>query len=101
MAKYTQDHAERYNALDADEHNAWWSSALGPHVKAALDIGAGTGRDARWISKHCENADVFVVEPSPAFQSYLTTPLSLIHDQLPDLKRLSAGATNPRCLGRP
>ena len=93
MAKYTQDHAERYNALDVDKHNAWWSTVLGPHVKSALDIGAGTGRDARWISKHCENADVFVVEPSPAFQSYLTTPLSLIHDQLPDLKRLSAGAT--------
>lgn len=93
MSYYVREVALQYNALDPDSLNAWWAAHLPEDCAAVLDIGAGTGRDADWIQNQRPDAEIYVIEPNPVFDEFLADRFHRVDDRLPDLKRLSAGAT--------
>lgn len=51
-----------YQALPREAVNAAWSHLLPQQPGLACDIGAGSGRDARWLAT--KGWDVTVVEPN-------------------------------------
>jgi SAM-dependent methyltransferase len=85
----------RYEAIDSARLHA----ALIPHLpaqpagRAALDVGAGTGRDAAWLAGL--GWDVLAAEPAPALRAlgeaaHAHTPVRWIDDRLPDLAAVRA-----------
>lgn len=87
---------EQYDALSFEKVH----TALLPHLetvmpigrRAALDIGAGSGRDARWLAKagYCVTA----VEPTAALRAAASQhkdngAVTLVDDRLPDLPTLA------------
>ncbi|MGY0615627.1 class I SAM-dependent methyltransferase [Vibrio sp. FJH11] len=79
--------AEQYDSLSFESvHNSWkqyWPEK-GANV---LDVGAGSGRDAQWFSKH--GCFVVAVEPASALRqlaiSNSSEQLLWVEDSLPDL----------------
>lgn len=58
-----KDLAAQYDAISSDEvHKPWLSLLDSLKPKLALDVGAGSGRDARWLAD--KGWDVIAVEPS-------------------------------------
>ena len=82
--------SERYNALEFEKvHESWelfWPG-LGDTV---LDVGAGTGRDAKWMSER--GAEVIALEPSLPMIEHgkrLTgDKVTWVCDSLPSLKKI-------------
>ena len=80
--------APRYEAIDPARLHAWLADLLpGPGARA-LDIGAGTGRDAGWLAAH--GLAVTAVEPSrgmreQALRHHPPGPVHWVDDCLPDL----------------
>ncbi|RMA82621.1 methyltransferase [Umboniibacter marinipuniceus] len=86
--------AAQYNAIAAPSvHDSWkdyWPTQDQPIT--ALDVGAGTGRDAKWLAEL--GAEVYAVEPAQAMRAigkqytqYLnsTTHVTWLDDALPGL----------------
>ena len=78
----------QYDLLDAyDVHAAWRSLLLKMKLGCALDVGAGSGRDALWLSK--QGWQVTAIEPAEGLRQFgqRKTGLSVewIDDQLPTL----------------
>ncbi len=44
--------AAAYEAIDPAELHAWLDGMLPPVPALVLDVGAGTGRDAAWLTRH-------------------------------------------------
>ncbi len=92
--KYYSDNARklasRYYSLDPESLHASWSRFIPDNPGIALDIGAGSGRDANWLAD--KGWDVVAVEPCKAFRQ-LAKPGSHANviwqdDELPELKSL-------------
>ena len=82
----------QYEALKAaDVHGAWARDNLPQDAGLACDIGAGTGRDARWLAEL--GWEVVAVEPSAALRGQgaeTNAPgITWLSDSLPELQRLS------------
>ncbi len=80
--------APRYEAIDPARLHAWLVDLLPAPGSLALDIGAGTGRDARWLSS--QGLRVWAVEPSAGMRKEaLSRPsgetVHWISDSLPEL----------------
>ncbi|PJG48914.1 hypothetical protein CAF53_12220 [Sphingobium sp. LB126] len=84
-----RDLAKHYDALPADAafhalHPLFPSSGL------ALDVGAGSGRDARWLRSL--GFDVVAVEPAEGFRAHAATKqndgIRWLDDRLPSLDRV-------------
>jgi SAM-dependent methyltransferase len=101
MNYYTENADElfaAYQALPPEEVHAAWLDLLPAQAGLACDIGAGSGRDAKWLAS--KGWDVTAVEPCDELRSLgqaFTTPqqsspgsVSWLDDALPDLKRLRA-----------
>ena len=58
--------ASQYNALKPEEVHQSWRSFWPAADALALDIGAGSGRDARWLAQ--QGCEVFAVEPAKALR---------------------------------
>ncbi|MGK5094412.1 methyltransferase domain-containing protein [Deltaproteobacteria bacterium TL4] len=89
-AKQAQAFAVQYEQLAPEAVHADWLSYL-PKSGKALDIGAGTGRDAAWLVK--QGLSVYAVEPVAAMrqQAEVFHPDSGIHwidDTLPLSERM-------------
>lgn len=83
--------AASYEALDpAEVHTSWSSHLVDLRPGLALDVGAGTGRDARWLAG--QGWEVVVVEPSDLFQHGCVAngglPVVWFKDRLPALKKV-------------
>ena len=95
MTSYYDDNASHlavsYESLDAARLNAWFKDHLPAAPACVLDIGAGSGRDAAWLSSL--GYEVLAVEPSAAMvrEAQRIHPESVIHwiegDALPGLER--------------
>ncbi|AUB78153.1 hypothetical protein BA899_06945 [Spiribacter sp. SSL99] len=97
MADYYSDNAEtlfeRYNALDFEGVHAALIPMLPGTPRAALDIGAGSGRDAQALAER--GWEVVAVEPAKRLRELgqkhtQRTPVWWIDDCLPDLIRTRA-----------
>ena len=82
--------AFKYNSLNPEALHASWSRFIPDNPGIALDIGAGSGRDANWLAD--KGWDVVAVEPCTKFRE-LAKPSSHANviwqdDELPELKSL-------------
>jgi SAM-dependent methyltransferase len=98
MDYYTR-HAEalfaRYDSLPPEQVHRCWLDLLPHQAGLACDIGAGSGRDARWLA--AQGWDVTAVEPNAALRTLAQaspTPtrgsVTWLDDSLPELQRLRA-----------
>lgn len=82
-----------YSAMDPVRINGWWSELKPPAPALAVDIGAGSGRDAGWLAEM--GHPVIAVEPSPGMrrQALLrghSPQITWLDDQLPELQQMQA-----------
>lgn len=63
---HAPDLAKTYESLDAATLHAWLSDLLPRAGATALDVGAGTGRDATWLASR--GLEVVAAEPSKAMR---------------------------------
>lgn len=83
--------ARSYETIEAAQLHGWLADLLPPAGSAALDVGAGTGRDAAWLASR--GFDVLAVEPSRAMreQAVALRPearVRWVDDALPELARV-------------
>ena len=82
--------ASKYNSLNPESLHASWSRFIPNDPGIALDIGAGSGRDANWLAE--KGWDVIAVEPCRKFWELAKTNshANVIwqDDELPELKSL-------------
>ena len=82
--------AEQYESVDFEQVHQRWIHLL-PQPGTALDVGAGSGRDAAWLTD--KGWQVVAAEPSPAMQAegraaHPAASIYWVNDQLPDLARV-------------
>lgn len=81
-------YAARYDAVDPDAlHRVWWHLLPAPGA-TALDVGAGSGRDAAWLAGRGLN--VVAVEPAAGMRdharaTYRDARVTWLDDRLPTL----------------
>jgi len=85
---HAADLVRRYELVDPAALHSWLDGLLKAAPGTVLDIGAGSGRDAAWLS--AQGHDVIAVEPSPAMRSegqrlHPDPRVRWIDDRLPDL----------------
>ena len=82
--------ASKYNSLNPESLHASWSRFIPDDPGIALDIGAGSGRDANWLAE--KGWDVIAVEPCRKFWELakMNSHANVIwqDDELPELKSL-------------
>jgi SAM-dependent methyltransferase len=84
---------ERYESLASEQVHAAWLDCLPDQAGAALDIGAGSGRDAAWLASR--GWEVVAVEPCAAFrklaaEKHRQDNILWIDDRLPSLRMVRA-----------
>ncbi len=87
--KHTSELIERYNSVTFERvHSSWkpfWPSA----GESVLDVGAGSGRDAKWMAQ--QGADVIAIEPSANMREFgrehTGEQVTWLDDRLPSLKK--------------
>jgi SAM-dependent methyltransferase len=84
--------AARYDAIAFESAHAAVLEWLPDSPGLVLDVGAGSGRDARWFAARAH--EVFAVEPAAGFRSAARTaaPGERVHwidDRLPELAHIS------------
>ena len=82
----------QYEGLTSDAVHGWLRDLLPKGTATVLDIGAGSGRDAAWLS--AKGYDVVAVEPSESMRAaggamHAHTPIRWIDDRLPALATVS------------
>lgn len=83
--------ARSYEAIDAAQLHGWLADLLPPAGAVALDVGAGTGRDAAWLASL--GFDVVAVEPSAAMRAQAMAlradvAVRWLDDKLPELAQV-------------
>ena len=82
--------ASRYNSLNPETLHTSWSRFIPDNPGIALDIGAGSGRDANWLAE--KGWDVIAVEPCKQFRELAKqgchANVIWQADELPELKNL-------------
>ena len=81
--------ATRYEGVPPEQVHGWLADLLPRAPAAALDVGAGSGRDAAWLSSR--GYDVVAVEPSPrmrtiARERHAEPAIRWLPDSLPALR---------------
>jgi len=84
---------ERHESIRATDANAWLRKHLPSSPARVLDVGAGSGRDAAWLSSLGHT--VVAVEPSTRMAAYARQlgrcqDIEWIDDRLPELTKVSA-----------
>jgi SAM-dependent methyltransferase len=79
----------RYEQVPAASVHAWLKDLLPSAPATVLDVGAGSGRDAAWLSDL--GYDLIAVEPSPEMRSigqnrHPSAPVRWVQDSLPGLE---------------
>jgi len=84
---------QHYEGLDPAALHAWWSDLLPPAGSRALDVGAGSGRDAAWLADN--GLCVVAVEPCARLREaarvrHRHQAIAWIDDALPRLSAVRA-----------
>ncbi|OLQ85659.1 SAM-dependent methyltransferase [Vibrio ponticus] len=83
--------AKQYDGLDFESVHQSWKRYWPQSGASVLDIGAGSGRDAKWMSE--QSCEVVAVEPSDALRQigkHNTGPdVTWLNDSLPALKNVN------------
>ncbi|MGY3569348.1 class I SAM-dependent methyltransferase [Vibrio paucivorans] len=84
--------AEQYDSVDFESVHSSWRSYWPLSGSSVLDVGAGSGRDAKWFDSH--GCKVVAIEPSASFrllgQERTSAAVHWIDAQLPGLSSLDA-----------
>lgn len=86
--------ASRYESLRSDEVHGVLAKLLPAiDVGTALDVGAGSGRDAAWLAR--QGFEVWAVEPSKGLRDeghrrHESLGIQWLEDSLPDLRQVTA-----------
>ncbi|MCW8334087.1 class I SAM-dependent methyltransferase [Vibrio paucivorans] len=84
--------AEQYDSVDFESVHNSWRSYWPLSGSSVLDVGAGSGRDAKWFDSH--GCKVVAIEPSAGFrqlgQQRTSTEVHWLDAQLPDISSLDA-----------
>ena len=95
---HVEEAAARFEAMSAQDVHAWMSDLLPAAPGAlALDVGAGTGRDAAWLAGR--GLEVVAVEPSASMLDFArwahaASAITWMGDSLPGLSKvLRSGLT--------
>jgi len=87
--KNAQDLCSQYDALRFEDVHQSWSRYWPASGSKVLDLGAGSGRDAKWFEE--QGCEVFAVEPSVAMrtlgQKKTGLNVSWLDDSLPALTK--------------
>ncbi|MCD9541074.1 methyltransferase domain-containing protein [Photobacterium carnosum] len=87
-SQHAEELAQQYNALDFESVHQSWQDYWPKQGDNVLDIGAGPGRDAKWMSH--QGCDVIAVEPNDALRQlgkhYTDASVTWLNDYLPELK---------------
>jgi SAM-dependent methyltransferase len=83
--------AERHESLAPEKVNAWLKALLPSQPALVLDVGAGSGRDAAWLSSF--GHQVIAVEPSEQMRVrgqrlHASDNIRWINDRLPGLENV-------------
>lgn len=84
-----EDYIKRYESYSAQDALDGVEDVIAGFSGAMLDVGAGTGRDARWFKG--KGFDVTAVEPSAKFREYgvnLSSDIRWVDDTLPKLQKI-------------
>lgn len=89
---HAQDVSEQYESIKAQEVHAWLVDLLPKPSASVLDVGAGSGRDAAWLSNL--GFDVIAVEPSKnmrdlAIEKHESLSVRWVDDSMPSLEKVS------------
>jgi SAM-dependent methyltransferase len=88
--RHARELAEQYDSLSPDVVHSAWKHLLPDEPGMAVDVGAGSGRDANWLAGLGWN--VVAVEPEAAFrqraQARCPPRVTWLDDRLPGLQRL-------------
>ncbi|MEL7364740.1 MAG: class I SAM-dependent methyltransferase [Pseudomonadota bacterium] len=88
--RHAKRFAEQYNQLDFPSVHDSWKAHWPIKGDRVLDIGAGSGRDAKWMAE--QGCEVFAVEPAEAMrhlgQENTKDRVSWLNDTLPSLNRV-------------
>ena len=81
-----------YESIDPGQANAWLEPYIPQEPASILDVGAGSGRDAAWLSS--KGHQVIAVEPSSSMRReaerfHSGSAFTLVADRLPDIKKIS------------
>lgn len=82
--------AQQYDSLEFESVHQSWAAYWPKSGDIVLDVGAGSGRDARWMSK--QGCEVIAVEPSASLRDIGNQSCSeqvvWLDDSLPDLNHV-------------
>ncbi|MDG3087755.1 class I SAM-dependent methyltransferase [Vibrio hannami] len=88
--KNAQQLAQQYNSVSFESAHSSWEKFWPEAGDTVLDVGAGTGRDAKWMSE--KGADVIALEPSEPMlklgKELTGDRVTWIADELPALKKI-------------
>ena len=84
--------SEQYESVKAQDVHSWLVDRLPRSSASVLDVGAGSGRDAAWLSSL--GFDVIAVEPSKsmrelAIKTHGNSAFRLVDDAMPSLEKVS------------
>ena len=83
---------QKYEKLQFEEINTFWTYLMPPDKVKVLDIGAGSGRDALWMAQ--KGHDVIAVEPADGLRAlakkkHSRQPIRWVKDNLPELQKIN------------
>jgi len=89
---HAKELAVQYESLCPESLNGWLTDLLPASKGIALDVGAGTGRDAAWLASR--GLEVVAVEPSTAMREegrriHADARIQWINDSLPEFRDAS------------
>ena len=89
--EHAKELAVQYEALSPESVHGWAADLLPQGNALALYVGAGTGRDAAWLTSR--GYEVVAVEPSAGMREeaqrlHADDPIQWVNDSLPDFKNV-------------
>ncbi|MFW1174974.1 class I SAM-dependent methyltransferase, partial [Vibrio parahaemolyticus] len=82
--------AEQYTSLKFEDVHASWRAFWPQARDRVLDVGAGSGRDAKWMAE--QGCEVIAIEPAQALlrfgKSYCGDSVTWLEDGLPKLEKV-------------
>ncbi|MCG6323603.1 methyltransferase domain-containing protein, partial [Vibrio alginolyticus] len=87
--RHADSFAKQYTSIQFEDVHASWRVFWPQAGDRVLDVGAGSGRDAKWMAEH--GCEVVAIEPAQALlrlgKSYCGDSVTWLEDALPKLEK--------------